>query len=92
MQCKVHPESQVFQKQSIEIIYSSVLMRVWADAKFNSLVIYEREICMLRHTHEYYSLGHTLGSFQAHRAALVSKSGTHCICFELRVGFRSKFK
>ena len=49
-------------------------MRVWADAKFNNLVIYDREICMLQHTHEYYSLGHTLGSFQAHRAAFVSKS------------------
>ena len=49
-------------------------MLVWADAKFNNLVIYDREICMLQHTHEYYSLGHTLGSFQAHRAAFVSKS------------------
>ena len=67
-------------------------MRVWADAKFNNLVIYDREICMLRHTNENYSLGHTLSSFQAHRAAFVSKSGTHCIRFELRVGFRSKFK
>ena len=48
-------------------------MQVWADAKFNNLVIYDREICMSRHTHEYYiySLGHTLGSFQAHRAAFV---------------------
>ena len=27
MQHKVHPESQVFQKQSIEIVLSSVLMR-----------------------------------------------------------------
>ena len=36
MQRKVHPESQVFQKQSIEIGLSSVLMRVWADAKFNN--------------------------------------------------------
>ena len=35
-------------------------MRVWADAKFNNLVIYDREICMLQHTHEYYSFGHTL--------------------------------
>ena len=63
-----------------------------ADAKFNNLVIYDREICMLRHTNEYYSLGHTLSSFQAHRAAFVSMGGTHCIRFELRVGFRSKFK
>ena len=92
MQCKVHPESQVFQKQSIKIIESSVLIRVWADAKFNNLVIYDREICMLRHTHVYYSLGHTLSSFQVHRAVFVSKSGTHCIRFELCVGFRSKFK
>ena len=36
MQCKVHPESQVFQKQSIEIVLSSALMRVWADAEFNN--------------------------------------------------------
>ena len=36
MQCKVHPESQVFQKQSIEIVLSSVLIRVWADTKFNN--------------------------------------------------------
>ena len=92
MQCKVYPESLVFQKQSIEIILSSVLMRVWADAKFNNLVIYDREICMLRHTHKYYSFGHTLSSFQAHRTAFVLKSGTHCNRFELRVGFRSKFK
>ena len=47
-------------------------MRVWADVKFNNLVIYDREICMLWHSHEYYSLGHTLGSLQA----FVSKSGT----------------
>ena len=66
-------------------------MGVWADAKFNNLVIYDREICMLRHTHKDYSLGHTL-SLQAHRATFVSKSGTHCIRFELHVGFRSKFK
>ena len=69
-------------------------MQVWADAKFNNLVIYDREICRSRHTHKYYiySLGHTLGSFQAHRAAFVLKSGTHSIRFELHVGFRSKFK
>ena len=88
MQCKVPPESQVFQKQLIEIIWSSVLMWVWADAKINNLVFYDRAIFMLWHTHEYYCLGHTLGSLQA----FVSKSGTHCIHFELRVGFRSKFK
>ena len=38
MQCKVHPESQVFQKQSIEIVLSSVLMWVWANAKLNNSI------------------------------------------------------
>ena len=45
MQCNVHPESQVFQNQSIEIVLSSVFMQAWADAKFNNTVIYDRKIC-----------------------------------------------
>ena len=48
MQCKVRPESQIFQKQSIEIVLSSVLMWAWTDAKFNNSVIYERKMCMSR--------------------------------------------